>query len=76
MLGIIEHVSQHRISFFGQKKWLTSTCSVFLAPKYPIRPLECASFKSILRREQSRMQSLLTRNRNPSWKLNFFHPFP
>jgi hypothetical protein len=56
---------------FGQKKLWTSTCSVFLAPKFPIRPLVCASYKNIMRREQSGMQSLLTWTRNPSWKWNF-----
>jgi hypothetical protein len=58
----------------GQKKWSASTCSIFLASKWPMSPPTWASCKSKIRTLQTRMQSLLAQNKNTSLTWKITHP--
>ena len=72
------HVTQRRTylstsrRIFGQKKWSASTCSVFLAPKWPISLPAWTSCKTIRRTEQSGMQRLLALNKKSVIQMELF----
>jgi hypothetical protein len=61
---------------WGQKKCVDSTTSVFLAPKWPIKPPPCASCNNKRRTEPTGMHKRLALNKYPSLSTYLFHVRP